>query len=417
MAHPSMSSRRTIVMATSSYPRFPGDAIGTFMKPIAESVAALGHDLHLVAPWHPLWRRQPSEGNVHVHLYRYAPMPSLNVFGYAAALRADVQLRLSAVAIAPVAMLAGCRAIEHVARRQRASIIHAHWVIPSGVMAAAVSGRRPLVISLHGSDVFVAERHDLARRAVRAAFRRAAWITACSEDLRNRAVQLGAPPDRTTVIPYGVDVGQFRPDAEARSRGRATLRVADDVPVVFAFGRLVEKKGFAYSIDAAASLKQDHPALRLVIAGEGDLEHELRARAVAAGVTDRVQFLGVVPQHTIPMWLAACDVAVVPSARDEAGNVDGLPNTVLEIMASGAPLVATRAGGIGMVATDGESARLVPERDSDALAQAIADLLRQPSLAAGLGHRARELVCRDYSWARVAESFDVIYDRVAQSED
>ena len=170
-------------------------------------------------------------------------------------------------------------------------------------------------------------------------------------------------------------------------------------------------------IDAAASLKQDHPALRLVIAGEGDLEHELRARAVAAGVTDRVQFLGVVPQHTIPMWLAACDVAVVPSARDEAGNVDGLPNTVLEIMASGAPLVATRAGGIGMVATDGESARLVPERDSDALAQAIADLLRQPSLAAGLGHRARELVCRDYSWARVAESFDVIYDRVAQSED
>jgi glycosyltransferase involved in cell wall biosynthesis len=416
VVHPSAPVGRTIVMVTSSYPRFPGDAIGTFMKPIAQGVASRGYDVHVVAPWHPLWRHEASEAGVRFHLFRYAPLASMNVFGYAAALRADVQLRLSAVAIAPIAILAGCRAIARVARRQRASIIHAHWVIPSGVMAAAVSGRRPLIISLHGSDVFVAERHGLARKAASAAFRRAAWITACSEDLRNRAVRLGAPPDRTTVVPYGVDVEQFRPDPEARARGRATLHVANDVPVVLAFGRLVEKKGFAYLIDAVISLKQEYPGIRLLIAGQGDLEHELRARAVAAGVADQVQFLGVVPQHTIPMWLAACDVAVVPSVRDEAGNVDGLPNTVLEIMASGAPLVATRAGGIGMVATDGETARLTPQRDPNALARVIADLLRQPSVAAGLGRRAREAVCRDYSWARVAGAFDEIYERVVQSK-
>ena len=408
-------ANRTVLMATSSYPRFTGDAIATFMKPIAHSVAARGYHVHVVAPWHPQWRREAPDGDVHVHLYRYAPTASLNVFGYAAALRADVQLRLSARLIAPVAMLAGCRAIRRVARRERASIIHAHWVIPSGVMTAAVAGRRPLVISLHGSDVFVAERHAIARQAAKAAFSRAAWVTACSEDLRHRALSLGAPPERTSVVPYGVDIEQFRPDAQARTKGRALLRVPDDVPVVFAFGRLVAKKGFAYLIAAVAVLRREYPTIRLVIAGSGDLEHALRTQAADLGMESHIQFLGVVPQHDIPMWLAASDVAAVPSTHDDAGNVDGLPNTVLEVMASATPIVATRAGGIGMVAVDGESARLVPERDPEALARAIADLLRQPARGAELGRRARDVVCRDYSWGRVADAFDLIYQRVSRS--
>ena len=213
-------------------------------------------------------------------------------------------------------------------------------------------------------------------------------------------------------MPYGVNSERFKPDPEARAQGRATLGAAADVPIIFAFGRLVEKKGFEYLIEAAALLKHDYPALRIVIAGEGDLDAALRARAAAAGVADRVQWLGAVPQHVIPTLLAAADVAVAPSIHDEAGNVDGLPNMVLEIMASGTALVATPVGGIGTVATDGQTARLVPERNVGALADAIDELVRQPSLRAVIGQRARDVVCREYSWARVAEAFESIYERV-----
>ena len=410
---PVRAARQTVVMVTSSYPRFPGDSIATFMEPIARGVAARGHDVHVVAPWHAQWRRAASEGGVHFHLFRYAPVPSMNVFGYAAALRADVRLRLSAITVAPFALIAGVRRVRQVARDTDASIIHAHWVIPGGVMGAAAAGRRPLVVSLHGSDVYVAERHLLARTAARAAFRRAAWVTACSEDLRNRALALGAPADRTSVVPYGVDSERFRPDPRARAEGRATLGVADDAPLVFAFGRLARKKGFEYLIDAAGLLRRDYPALRVVLAGDGDLAAPLRAHAAAAGLADCVQFLGDVPHHMTPTLLAAADVGVVPSIHDEEGNVDGLPNTVLEVMASGTPLVATPVGGIGAVATDGQTARLVPERDAGALAAAIAGLLRQPSLGTAIGRHAREVVCRDHSWAGVAERFETIYERVS----
>jgi glycosyltransferase involved in cell wall biosynthesis len=262
--------------------------------------------------------------------------------------------------------------------------------------------------------VFVAERYRAAGLAARSAFKRADWVTACSEDLRSRAVAIGAGQERSNVIPYGVDSERFRPGPDLRARGREILGLADNVPLVFAVGRLVRKKGFEYLIDAAAALKTQQPALRVAIAGNGDLESSLRARARAAGVGEAVQFLGVVSHHAVPALLAAADVAVAPSVHDDAGNVDGLPNTVMEIMASGTPLVATPAGGISAVATDGITARLVPERDVPALAAAIDELLRDRSIGTRIGGHARDFVCRHHSWARVAEDFETVYLQCAR---
>ena len=398
-------------MVASSYPRFSGDSVGSFIEPIARGIAARGHEVHMVAPWHPKWNRPKVDDGVHFHLFHYSPLASLNTFGYAEGMRADVRLRGSAIAIAPLALMSGGFKALRVAQKKRATIMHAHWVIPGGVIGAAAARSLPLVVSLHGSDVFIAERHAIARQAAKMAFRRASAVTACSEDLRARAVAMGANARMSAVIPYGVDSNAFRPDTGARARGRARLSAGDDVPIVLAVGRLVSKKGFEYLIDATARLTHDFPNLRVAIAGDGDLKDTLRARAEAAGVAGHVQFLGVVPHHEVPDLLAAADVAVAPSVHDEAGNVDGLPNTVMETLASGTPLVATRTGGIGAVATDRETARLVPERDAIALASAIGDLLSQPALRTSIGMHARAFVVRDHSWDRVARDFETIYER------
>jgi glycosyltransferase involved in cell wall biosynthesis len=384
------------------------------MEPIAQGIAARGHEVHLVAPWHPKWDRPKLDGGVHFHLFHYAPFEALNTFGYAESMHGDVRLRASAIAVAPLAVLAGWFKALRVATKKRATLVHAHWVVPGGVIGAAAAGSTPLVISLHGSDVFVAERHAAARMAARHAFARARWITACSEDLRTRAVAIGARAARSSVIPYGVDSQQFRPDAESRARGREWLGIADNVPLVVAIGRLVKKKGFEHLIDAAAVLRVRHERLRIAIAGEGDLGDELSAHARTSGVADTVQFLGRIPHHAVPMLLAAADIAVAPSVRDAAGNVDGLPNTVMEIMASGTPLVATRAGGIGAVAIDGTTARLVPEGDAQALAAAISGLLDDRTAARALGAQARALVSGRHSWTRVAEEFESVYNEAVQ---
>ena len=400
----------TVVMVATSYPRFAGDIVGTFMEPIARGLAARGHAVHVVLPWHPQLTRPLDDGGVTLHPFRYAPHPSLNVFGYATALKADVALKWSAWAAAPLALAAGVAAARRVVRETRATIVHGHWVVPGGAMAALAAGGRPLVVSLHGSDVFVAERPGAVGAVARRTFGRAGWVTACSADLRDRAIALGADPGRSSVVPYGVDTERFGAGREAaRARGRAALGVPPDAPLVFAVGRFVRKKGFEYLIDAAPAILARRPKAIVVIAGGGDLDTELRERARAAGAAAQVRFPGVLAHDAVADALAAADVAVVPSVRDDAGNVDGLPNVVMESLASGTPLVTTAAGGIGAVVTDGDNGLVVPERDPAALASAILRLLDDPALAAATGARARRRVQADFGWEGVARQFEAAY--------
>lgn len=398
--------REVVVMVATSYPRFPGDGVGSFMEPIAKSVAALGHEVHLVAPWHPAITRGREEDGVCFHFFHYAPAPSLHVFGYASGLRADTEVRPAAWAIAPVALAAGWFKAWRVAAKRKATVMHGHWVIPGGVMAAAAAGRLPLVISLHGSDVFVAERHAAVGALARRVFRRAGAVTACSDDLHQRALALGADPARTETVPYGVDTTRFAPDPNARAEVRASLGLGE-APLLFTGGRLVSKKGFEYLIDAVRLLAPAHPGLQAVIAGDGDLGAALRARA--GGLP--VRFVGAQSQDAIARLAAAADVIAVPSVRDDAGNVDGLPNFALEALASATPVVATGAGGLPQAITSNDNGLLVPERDAPALAAAITRLLSSPDAARAIGARARVRVMQAHTWTRTAERMVAAYAR------
>ena len=400
-------------MVASSYPRFPGDGVGSFMEPIAKGVAARGHAVHLVAPWHPAITRPAEEDGVRFHFYKYAPIAALSVFGYASGLRADTAVRGAAWLAAPFGVAFGWLAARRVAATYRATVMHGHWVIPGGVIAAFARPSLPLVVSVHGSDVFVAERSGPARAAARAAFRRAGWVTACSDDLRDRAVAIGAKPDRIETVPYGVDAARFRPDPDARAAVRRELGIGD-TPLVASAGRLVSKKGFEYLIDAAVRLR-DVPGLTIAIAGDGDLRDTLAARAARAG--ERVRLLGNRSQDDIARLCAAADVIAVPSITDDAGNVDGLPNFALEALASGTPVVATRAGGLGHAIHDGRTGRLVPQRDAAALADAVREYLAHPSAARALGEAARTDVVTRFGWDRAAASFEAAYRRVTTGDD
>jgi glycosyltransferase involved in cell wall biosynthesis len=285
--------------------------------------------------------------------------------------------------------------------------MHGHWVIPGGATAAAAAPRLPLVVSLHGSDVYVAETLAPARRVAGMVFRRAGVVTACSTDLGRRAIALGANPERVEVVPYGVDADRFRPNPLVRAKLRAGVGIAAESCLLFTAGRLVRKKGFEYLIDAMPRIRD----ARLVIAGAGDLELELRARADTAGVADRVRFLGNLSQDDVAAWLATADVVAVPSVRDDSGNVDGLPNIVLETLASGTPLVTTAAGGIGTVVEHGRTGIVVPERDSAALAEAIGALARNPDRRVQLGEAARAAVTARFGWEFAAGRFEAAYDR------
>jgi glycosyltransferase involved in cell wall biosynthesis len=392
-----------VLMVTSSYPKYPGDVTAPFIESIARGVVARGHAVDILLPEHPELAR-PAGEPMRFFPYRYAPSASLALWGYAQSLQSDVKVRRSVYLVAPLAAWSLRRALRRRLRAERYDVVHAHWVVPNAALVSDLVGRggEALVVSCHGSDVFMAERLRPARHLARRALRKAGAVTACSDDLRTRLVTLGAPPARLRTVPYGVDAAGFggaRPDPELRGR----LGVKEGEILVLAVGRLVEKKGFRHLVQAAAGT----PGVVLAIAGEGDLRGELEEQGRASGA--RLHLLGSLQRDAVAAAMGSADVIAVPSVIDRAGNVDGLPNVLLEALGAGRAVVASRVAGIPDVISDGVHGLLVEPGQAGALGAALVRLRDDAALRARLGDAARRKAQSELSWDAAAHAFEECY--------
>ena len=399
-------------MLTSSYPKFPGDGTAPFIERIVGEVARRGHAVDVVLPHHPDLVVDGRSGALPLGFFPFYAGPSRpHVWGYASSMAADTRVRAAALAVAPVAALSALRALRERIRAAPYDLLHAHWALPNGPIAALalLGSGLPLVVSLHGSDVFVAERSALLRAAARWVLRRSAWVNACSRDLAARVSSLGIARDAPDVLPYGVDVMEFAGGDAAAWRARAGASDGDFV--VVGIGRLVAKKGFRHLVQAAALLRSQGMPVRLVLGGAGDLAESLADQVRAERCESSVSLVGNVPHDEVGGLLGAADVVAVPSVRDERGNVDGLPNVLLEAMAAGRAIVASRVGGIPDVIEPERNGLLVPPGDPAALAAALRRLRDDRELRSRLADGARRTAA-DRSWTSYGDRLIRGYERV-----
>jgi len=397
-----------ICIVTSSYPRFEQDGNARFVRSIAEAQAASGHEVHVVAPYAPEVR--PYASPVHVHWFRYVWPARLGMMGHARALQNDRSLSGAVFWQAPAFSLSLVLRLLRLTRRHQIELMHGHWVIPSGFLAgwAARLTGRPFFISLHGSDMYLAQRSAWFGRVATWAFRQARGVTACSQALADSALSLGASPESTRVIPYGADPTQFDVrDASPELRRR--LNLPPDDRVILAAGRLVGKKGFVHLVRAMPRVLACVPQARLVILGEGPERPLLEQLEDELGLSGRMLLPGAVPWSEMPNYLTACDVFAMPSVLDATGNLDGLPNVILEAMAAGRPVVATRVGGIPLAVQDNQTGILVDGADPDQLSAALIRLLTSAEERAAMGRAARARIETELNWIELAKRFDRIY--------
>lgn len=402
-----------ITVLASSYPRFPGDGTAPFVRSISEQLVELGHNVEVVAPYDPAVSGNLDQ-RVPVHRFRYTLLDRWHIMGHARSLAGDMHLKLAVFFLLPFFLLAQFWSALRVAGRQRAEIVHAHWVLPNGLVGAWVARalRIPLAISLHGSDVFVAQRNRIFGWVARWVFRQATVVTACSEDLRRGAVALGALADKVHIIAWGADPARFHPAVAPFDR--ADFGLAGDDIVLVALGRIVPKKGFDVLVQALPSLLASHPGVQVLIGGDGFQRDQLCHLATSLGVSDYLHLPGRIPWDRVPAFLNMGDIFVLPSVRDAAGNLDGLPTVLLEALALGKPVVASGIGGVPLVIEDGVNGMLCPPGDSDALSQATASLLEDSSLRARLGQAARLSVEERFNWLDVARNFVALFERALE---
>jgi glycosyltransferase involved in cell wall biosynthesis len=405
-----------IGVLTHNYPRFPGDFSGAFVEALCQEFARQRQQVTVWAPYDPAYARPLDDGALRLRLYRYAWPDRLHRLGYMRTMQADLALRLEAYALSPLLFAAGMRKVMAEARRMRPDVLHAHWLLPNGFIAAVASRRLgiPLVISVPGSDAQVARQNPLFRSMARFALRQADLLTANSADLRDAVASIGADLSKFDMIIYGVDPNELRPDITGVADLRARLAIPDDAVVALCVGRMVPKKGFDVLIRALAEPSLRERNLVAVMVGEGDDKAAWQALAQQLGVGERLRWVGNVPKTAIGVYYNLCDVLAMPSVSRPA---DGLNVCVLDAMSCGKPVVASTVAGNPLAVVDGVTGLLVAEQDPAALAAASARLLDDPDLRQRMGAASRARIEQELGWPHLARRYLTHFARIGNKSE
>jgi glycosyltransferase involved in cell wall biosynthesis len=253
-------------------------------------------------------------------------------------------------------------------RRGLVDAVLGTWAYPDGFAAVLLAERLgvPAVIKLHGSDINVVAKLRGPRRALAWALPRAARVVAVSRPLAHAAEELGVDASRISIVRNGVDTTLFRP--RDRGQARRALGIDERGKLIVYVGRLEREKGVLDLIEAYGRMGRGRRGVSLALIGEGSLRSACQELAQKLGIV--VRLTGGLPLVEVPTWLAASDLLALPSWNE------GTPNVVLEALACGRRVVATRVGGIPDVVESPELGALVPAREPAALAEALMVALR-----------------------------------------
>jgi glycosyltransferase involved in cell wall biosynthesis len=289
-------------------------------------------------------------------------------------------------------------------RRSRTQILHAYGIYPNvfAIPAARLAGVPVTIGSVRDiGDTYTFWQHQVQKYCLRLADH----IVVNAEAIKRDLLQRGYDGKRLSVIPNGIDCERFGLPGNGEAV-RREWNIPPGVPVVGVLARLLRIKGQDVFLRAAALIASNNPHVRFVIVGDNNIDHqykeELKRLSARLGLEDRVVFTGF--RTDVPDLLAALSIVVSPSL-----GLEGLSNSLLESMAAGLPVVATRVGGTPEIVEDGKTGLLVSPGDPEALAAAISRLLQDRLTAKRLGQSARHQVFSRYSLEQAVSSTERLY--------
>lgn len=388
-----------ILTITSLYPNRIMPRHGVFVENRLRHLVASGAvDLRVVAPvpWFPIGAEWAGPYS------RYARVPMEEIRqGITVTHPRYPLLPKIGMTLAPAGFYQGiARHVRRlIARNGPVDLIDAHYFYPDGVAAVRLARRlgAPVTVTARGTDLNLIPRFPRARRMIIETAKAAdALITVC-QALKDVLVDdLGVPAEKVTVLRNGVDLTQFSPGNRAAYRDE--LGVTG--PTVASVGHLIPRKGHDIVIQAMAQL----PDVKLLIAGDGPEQRSLEALGATLGISDRLCFLGAVPYDQIPRVYSAVDALVLASDRE------GWPNVLLESMACGTPVVASRCWGTPEVVRTPAAGQLVDQRTPAAFAEAIRRQLNGPADRA-----ATRAYAEGFSWDATTNGQLSLFDSVLRA--
>lgn len=385
---------RLLVLA-STYPRWAGDPEPGFVHELAKRLTDR-FDVTVLCPHSTKAASRELLDGVRVHRYRYAPgrwETLVNDGGILANLGRSPWKWL----LVPSFVLGQWMTLFRLTIALRPDVVHAHWLLPQGMVAAG-TGANPLVVTSHGADLF-GLNGGIFKWLRTKVVKRSAAVTVVSDVMRER-LRTDCPGALVLTMPMGVDLDErFVPNYEVPRSTNGILFV----------GRLVEKKGLIYLVEAMPAVLASHPDAHLDIVGFGPERDRLMGRVTQLGLDECIRFVGAVPQMELPHYYRSAAVFVAPFIEAPGGDQEGLGLVVAEAMGCRCPVLVGDVPAVHDLIGNATDC-LVPQRDVDALAKAIIRVLADPVAVARQAAAHHAQICDRFSWTSVAKRYAGLFD-------
>lgn len=393
-------ARPRLLVLASTFPRWEGDTEPRFVESLCYELAA-EFDVIVLAPHCRGAARQEtfSRGDraLDVRRFRYC-FAALETLAYDGGMLSRVRQNPLRLLLLPLFLLSQAFATRRLCRRERIDAIHAHWIVPQGFSVAVLGlfARRlpPLLVTSHGGDLY-ALRGRALESLKRWVMSKADAVTVVSHAMRDYCLEKQLGPADMFVQSMGVDLETtFTPGADGAQRQG----------LVFV-GRLVEKKGVSYLIEAVALLADRYPDLTLTIVGDGPLGESLKTLVSERGVQDRVRFMGSVLNEEVPDYLRAAKISVMPSVVASTGDQEGLGLVAVEALGCGCAVVAFDLPAVRDTIINGQTGLMAEPENAADLADKIALLLDDEALRRRLAESGRRHALDNFNWSAVGARY------------
>ena len=398
-----MKDKKRLLILTSTFPRWEDDEDPPFVYELCDRLKA-EFQIHVLSPHFPGARKDEILRGIHVNRFRYffAPFERL---AYQGGISATLKKNPFQYGLLPFFFLGELFALVKMLRHHHFHLIHAHWLIPQGMVAVAAGyltgSKIPLLSTSHGGDLFGLQGAIL-NRIKRWVIIKSRALTVVSRNMIDAVERLGVRKKEIYVIPMGVDLKKRFVPAE-------TMRGSDKLLFV---GRLVEKKGLHYLIHAMPLILNRHPHVTLCIAGDGPEKSNLKRLCKDLGIKGSVRFLGAVRNELLPALYQMSDIVVFPSVIADDGDREGFGLVLVEALGCECPAVVTDLSAMEDIVEDGKTALVVPQKNVRKLAEKIVLLLENPKMRESLGREGRRYVLRNFDWTIIAGEYKKLIESI-----
>jgi len=403
----------TVFVMSSNYPRFSGDICGWFIHEISRCMVQKEFRVVSLSPHAQNSKVREVMDDVEINRFVYFFPERFEKLAYGSGILFNLKrYPVAFFNIVPFLLSELFWAMKIICRNQ-INIIHTHWLIPQGLMGAIIHRLTgiPHIATIHGSDLNLIKNCIFLKTLCRFIVRNSDTITVNSSYMKLQL--LGISPSckqKIQVIPMGIDPAKYTTDSYIDMKQRHGVG-----HLILSVGRLIDWKGTEFLIKAMPAVLERFPDAKLLIIGIGPERDVLMRQTRNLGLSDRIEFPGMVPAKDLPSYYRSADVFVLPSII-RAGKTEGLGVVLLEAMASGCPVIGSNVGGIPDIITDGENGFLVPEQDTRILADRIVRILSDGDLREKFRMNSYDRIEESFTWDKIAEQFSGRYKQVIRKK-